>query len=96
MPNRFKTFVPHFFIRNVFRGRVYSTVVIAHGLFQRLMRRSMAAMVGSGNLGVCQFRGIVQRFPRKTHTTIYKLKHDMLSDYLRQELRSPSVRMAFA
>jgi hypothetical protein len=33
---------------------------------------------------------------RKTHTTIYKLKHDMLSDYLRQELRSPSVRMAFA
>jgi hypothetical protein len=33
---------------------------------------------------------------RKTCKTVYQIKHDMLSDYLRQELRSPSVRMAFA
>jgi len=33
---------------------------------------------------------------RKACTTVYKLKHNMLSSYLRHELRSPSVRMAFA
>jgi hypothetical protein len=33
---------------------------------------------------------------RETSTTIYKLKHDMLSSYLRQELRSPTVCMASA
>ena len=33
---------------------------------------------------------------RKTGTTVYKLKHDMLSNYLREELRSPSVSMVFA
>ena len=33
---------------------------------------------------------------RKTMTNVYQLKRGMLSDYLRQELRSPSVTMAFA
>ena len=33
---------------------------------------------------------------RKTGTTIYKIKHDLLGDYLRHELRSPTVSMAFA
>jgi len=33
---------------------------------------------------------------RKTYKTVYQIKHDMLSNYLRQELRSPSVRMGFA
>lgn len=33
---------------------------------------------------------------RKTGTTIYKIKNEMFSTYLRQELRSPSVPMAFA
>jgi hypothetical protein len=33
---------------------------------------------------------------RKTCKSIYQIKHDMLSSYLRQELRCPSVRMAFA
>lgn len=36
------------------------------------------------------------RIARKAATTVYKLKSNMLSDYLRQELRSPSVRMGFA
>lgn len=33
---------------------------------------------------------------RKAATNVYQLKHAMLSDYLRQELRSPSVSMRFA
>ena len=33
---------------------------------------------------------------RKACKTVYQIKHDMLSDYLRQELRSPSVCMASA
>ena len=33
---------------------------------------------------------------RKACRTAYQIKQDMLSDYLRQELRSPSVRMALA
>lgn len=33
---------------------------------------------------------------RKTMTNVYQLKRGMLSGYLRQELRSPSVTMAFA
>jgi len=33
---------------------------------------------------------------RKTCSNVYKIKHDLLSGYLRQELRSPSVLMAFA
>jgi len=33
---------------------------------------------------------------RKECTTAYQIKKNLLSDYLRQELRSPSVRMAFA
>jgi len=33
---------------------------------------------------------------RKAGTNVYQLKRSLLSDYLRQELRSPSVSMAFA
>ena len=33
---------------------------------------------------------------RKASTTVYQLKRSLLSDYLRQELRSPSISMAFA
>jgi hypothetical protein len=33
---------------------------------------------------------------RKIGATIYRLKQNLLSDYLRQELRSPSIRMEFA
>lgn len=33
---------------------------------------------------------------RKALTNVYQLKHGILSDYLRQELRSPSVWMALA
>jgi len=33
---------------------------------------------------------------RKTCSTIYKIKSEMLSKYLRKELRSPSVRMKLA
>jgi len=33
---------------------------------------------------------------RKTCSNVYKIKQDMLSGYLRQELRSLSVSMAFA
>jgi hypothetical protein len=33
---------------------------------------------------------------RKSCSTAYKIKHNLLSSYLRQELRSPSVTMAFA
>jgi len=36
------------------------------------------------------------RIARKTGITIYQLKQNMLSGYLRQELLSPSVRMRFA
>ena len=32
----------------------------------------------------------------ETHRTIYQVKHDLLSDYLRQQLRSPSVQMRLA
>jgi hypothetical protein len=33
---------------------------------------------------------------RKTNQTIYKIKHGLLANYLRQELRNPTVRMVFA
>ena len=36
------------------------------------------------------------RIARKAATNIYQLKHSLLSDYLRQELRSPSISMHFA
>jgi len=32
----------------------------------------------------------------ETHRTVYQVKHGLLSDYLRQQLRSPSVQMRFA
>ena len=33
---------------------------------------------------------------RKTNQTIYQIKHGLLGNYLRNELRNPAVRMAFA
>ena len=36
------------------------------------------------------------RLARSASTTIYQLKHSLLSDYLRKELRSPSISMCFA
>jgi hypothetical protein len=33
---------------------------------------------------------------RKANQTIYRIKHGLLDNYLRQELRNPAVRMAFA
>jgi len=32
----------------------------------------------------------------ETHRTVYQVKHELLSDYLRQQLRSPSVQMCLA
>ena len=32
----------------------------------------------------------------ETHRTVYQVKHELLSDYLRQQLRSPSVQMRLA
>jgi hypothetical protein len=32
----------------------------------------------------------------QTQRTIYQVKHDLLSDYLRQQLRSPALRMSLA
>ena len=32
----------------------------------------------------------------ETHRTVYQVKHDLLSDYLRQQLKSPSVQMCLA
>jgi len=36
------------------------------------------------------------KLARQAMTNVYQLKHGMLSDYLRQELRSPSVQMVMA
>jgi hypothetical protein len=33
---------------------------------------------------------------RKANQTIYRIKHGLLDNYLRQELGNPAVRMAFA
>ena len=33
---------------------------------------------------------------RKTNQTIYQIKHGLLGNYLRNELRNPAVRMVFA
>ena len=32
----------------------------------------------------------------QTQQTIYQVKHGLLATYMRQELRSPAIRMAFA
>ena len=32
----------------------------------------------------------------ETHRTVYQVKHGLLSDYLRQQLKSPSVQMCLA
>jgi hypothetical protein len=32
----------------------------------------------------------------ETHRTVYQVKHELLSDYLRQQLRSPSIQMCLA
>lgn len=36
------------------------------------------------------------KIARNSYTTIYRIKHDLLSNYLRQELRSPAVSMKLA
>jgi len=33
---------------------------------------------------------------RKTRQTIYRIKHGLLDEYLRQQLKNPSVKMRFA
>ena len=38
----------------------------------------------------------LKQVAHETGQTIYQVKHGLLSDYLRQQLRSPSVQMAFA
>jgi superfamily II DNA or RNA helicase len=45
---------------------------------------------------VCGFRWKVEQFHRETKQTVYRLKHELLSDYLRQQLRSPAIQMPFA
>jgi IS4 transposase len=37
-----------------------------------------------------------QRVTFETQRTVCQVKHDLLSDYLRQQLKSPSVQMRFA
>lgn len=32
----------------------------------------------------------------ETHQTVYRLKHALLSEYLRQQLKSPTIQMTFA
>jgi hypothetical protein len=38
----------------------------------------------------------LKRVAQETLRTIYQVKHDLLSDYLRQQLRSPTVKMSLA
>ena len=38
----------------------------------------------------------LKQVAQETQRTIYRVKHDLLSDYLRQQLKSPSVRMSLA
>jgi len=38
----------------------------------------------------------IQQVAFETVRTVYQVKHDLLSDYLRQQLKSPSVQMRFA
>ena len=38
----------------------------------------------------------LKQVAEETHRTIYRVKHDLLSDYLRQQLKSPAIKMALA
>ncbi len=38
----------------------------------------------------------LKQVAQETHRTIYQVKHDLLSDYLRQQLKSPTVKMILA
>jgi len=38
----------------------------------------------------------LKQVAQETQRTIYRVKHDLLSDYLRQQLKAPSVKMALA
>jgi hypothetical protein len=38
----------------------------------------------------------LKQVAQETRRTIYRVKHDLLSDYLRQQLKSPTVKMALA
>ncbi|WP_417914696.1 hypothetical protein [Candidatus Electronema sp. JM] len=36
------------------------------------------------------------QFAKETRQTVYRLKHGLLSDYLRRQLKSPAIQMRFA
>jgi len=38
----------------------------------------------------------LKQVANETQQTVYRLKHDLLSDYLRQQLKSPAIQMTFA
>ncbi len=38
----------------------------------------------------------LKEIANQTEQTIYRLKHELLSDYLRQQLKSPAIQMTFA
>ena len=38
----------------------------------------------------------LKQVANETKQTVYRLKHELLSDYLRQQLRSPAIQMSFA
>jgi hypothetical protein len=38
----------------------------------------------------------LKQIANQTQQTVYRLKHELLSDYLRQQLKSPSIQMTFA
>jgi len=38
----------------------------------------------------------LKQVANETKQTVYRLKHELLSDYLRQQLKSPSIQMSFA
>jgi hypothetical protein len=39
---------------------------------------------------------ILKQVANETKRTVYRLKHGLLSDYLRQQLKSPTIQMTFA
>jgi hypothetical protein len=48
--------------------------------------------------GRCATRSVSkgQTAQNETQQTVYRLKHALLSDYLRQQLKSPAIQMTFA
>ena len=38
----------------------------------------------------------LKQVAHEAHTTIYQVKHDVLSDYLRHQLKSPTIKMTLA